>query len=100
MMGYTSRCVDDPKRCRHVKLGGGGGAGVRLECLVLSFLGKVCWSFLGKVWGEGLLLTLWWLVGSGRQALLQVAEELRRLMPAIFEEHGLHYMWAYKHDSR
>ena len=32
--------------------------------------------------------------------LFQIAEELRRAFPGIFENHRLHQAWAYKYDSR
>lgn len=32
--------------------------------------------------------------------LLQIAEDLRRRFPAVFRDHALKQMWAYKYDSR
>jgi len=67
----------------------------------LDKLRRFCWgsTIWRKVYDEGYLGALPEF-GFACPLLSQIAEELRGTFPAIFGEHPLLYLWAFKYDSR
>lgn len=67
-------------------------AGLRRFCLesTVWFQFRYANGYLGAYWEAGFWCPL----------LAQVAEDLRRALPGIFQDHGLRKCWAFKYDSR